>query len=84
MPLFLIHRPRGAEHLRRPSLIHGAIVEAADAGAALEAADALVGHQGHFTDYAVTEVAATAADGFCPALTEGDLVGDVYQTRRGA
>lgn len=41
MALFLVTRPRGADHLRNPSGIHAALVDAADGPAAILAANAL-------------------------------------------
>lgn len=85
MPLFLIHRPAGAEHLKNPAALHGALVDAADAPAAIAAANALAPDlNAPFTGYTATQVAATAAGGFVPALVQGDVVGTGRQTRRGA
>lgn len=85
MALYLIHRPRGADHLKNPAGIHGALVDAADAAAAITAANALAsGLNAPFTGFTATLVAATAQGGFVPALMEGEVVGTAYQTRRGA
>ena len=85
MPLFLIHRPKGADHLRNPAALHGALVDAADAASAIAAANVLAtGLNSPFTGYTATQVAATAQGGFVPALVQGDVVGAAYQSRRGA
>lgn len=85
MALFLIHRPRGADHLKNPAGLHGALVDAANGPAAIAAANALApGLNAPFTDYTATQVAATAQGGFVAALIEGEVVGTAYQTRRGA
>lgn len=84
MALFLIHRPRGAENLKNPAAIHGALVDAVDGPAAIAAANALAPDLNEpFAGYTATQVAATAAGGFTPALIEGDVVGTVYGARRG-
>lgn len=85
MPLYLIHRPRNAEHLRNPAKVHGALVDAANPGAAVAAANALAsGLNAPFTGFTVTEVAASAAGGFVPALVLGEVVGAAYGQRAGA
>lgn len=85
MPLFLIHRPRGADHLKNPAALHGALVDAADAASAIAAANALAtGLNSPFTGFTATQVAATAAGGFVPALVQGEVTGAAYGTRRGA
>jgi len=85
MALFLIHRPRGAENLKNAAGLHGALVDAADGPAAIAAANALAtGLNNPFDGYSATQVAATAAGGFAPALVEGEVVGTAYQSRRGA
>jgi len=44
MALFLVTRPKGAEHLRNASGLHAAIVDAASGPAAIAAANALAPH----------------------------------------
>jgi hypothetical protein len=84
MALYLISRPRGAQQLRNPAALHGALVDAADATAAIAAANALAtGLNNPFTGYAATLVAATAQGGFVPALIEGEVIGTAYGVRRG-
>jgi hypothetical protein len=84
MALYLISRPRGAEQLRNPAALHGALVDAADATAAIAAANALAtGLNNPFTGYTATLVAATAQGGFVPALIEGEVTGTAYGVRRG-
>ncbi len=79
MPLFLVTRPPGAEHLRNPSGLHGALVDAADGPGAIAAANALAaGLNNPFSGYTATEVAAEAAADFSPALVEGDVLGTSY------
>ncbi|MFV1496378.1 hypothetical protein VW040_08595 [Phaeobacter sp. JH85H1] len=79
MALFLVTRPRGADHLRNPSGIHAAIVDAADGPAAILAANALAPRINEpFAGYDTTQVAATAAGGFVPAIVQGDVLGDAY------
>jgi hypothetical protein len=79
MPLYLVTRPRGAEHLRNPHGTHAALVDAASAPAAVAAANALVPHLGApFTGFDVTQVAATAAGGFAPCVFQGDAMGAAY------
>ena len=79
MPLYLITRPRGAEHLRNPSGTHAALVDAASGPAAITAANALVMHLGApFNGYDTTQVAATAAGGFVPCVFQGDALGATY------
>jgi len=76
MAVYLIHRPRGAENLKNPAAIHGALVDAADGPAAIAAANALAPDLNEpFAGYTATEVAAEAAGGFVPALVHGDVVG---------
>lgn len=86
MPLYLVTRPAGAEHLRNPHAIHGALVEAVDGPAAIVAANALAPNLNTpFAGFDITEVAATAAGGFAPALVQGDVLGDAYSgSARGA
>lgn len=79
MPLYLVTRPKGAEHLKNPAALHGAIVEAADSAAAIAAANGLAArHTAPFRGFDATQVAATAAAGFAPALIQGDVLGDAY------
>lgn len=79
MPVYLVTRPAGAEHLRNPAGLHAAIVEAADAPGAIDAANAMApGHNTPFAGFDVTEVAAAPALGFVPALVQGDVLGDAY------
>ena len=79
MPLYLVTRPRGAEHLKNPSGVHAALVDAADAPAAVLAADALAPHLNTpFAGFDVTEVAASAAGGFAPCVFQGDALGASY------
>jgi len=81
MALFLISRPRGADHLRNPAAIHGALVDAANATAAIAAANALAPDLNEpFAGYTATEVAAEAAGGFVPALVHGDVVGTASES----
>ena len=85
MPLYLVHRPAGADHLKNPAGLHGALVDAASGPAAIAAANALAPDlNGPFNGYTAVLVAATAQAGFVPALIEGEVVGTAYQTRRGA
>ena len=85
MAVFLIHRPRGAENLKNAAGLHGALVDASDGPAAIAAANALAtGLNEPFAGYTATQVAATAAGGFTPALIEGEVVGVAYGARRGA
>lgn len=85
MALFLIHRPRGAENLKNAAGLHGALVDAADGPAAIAAANALAaGLNNPLSGYTATQVAATAAGGFTPALVEGEVVGIAYGAMRGA
>lgn len=79
MPLFLVTRPKGAEHLKNPAAMHGAIVEAADSTAAIAAANGLAArHNAPFSGFDTTQVAATAEAGFVPALIQGSVLGDAY------
>ncbi|WP_212525945.1 hypothetical protein [Actibacterium sp. MT2.3-13A] len=79
MALFLVTRPKGAEHLRNASGLHAAIVDAADGLAAIAAANALASHlNAPFDGFDTTQVAATAAGGFAPALIQGDVLGAAY------
>ncbi len=79
MPLYLVSRPKGADHLKNPAGMHGALVEAADAAAAIAAANALAPRMNTpFAGYDATEVATAAAGGFAPALIQGTVVGDAY------
>lgn len=79
MALYLVTRPKKAEHLRNPSGIHAALVDAADGAAAITAANALAPRlNAPFAGYDATQVAATAAGGFVPAIVQGDVLGDAY------
>lgn len=79
MALFLVTCPRGAEHLRNPSGIHAALVDAADGAAAILAANALVPNLNTpFAGFDTTQVAATAAGGFAPCVFQGDALGSTY------
>lgn len=79
MALFLVTRPRGADHLRNPSGIHAALVDAADGPAAILAANALAPHLNTpFAGFDTTQVAATAAGGFVPCVFQGDALGTTY------
>lgn len=79
MPLFLVTRPKGAEHLKNPTTLHGAVVDAADGTAAIAAANALATrHNAPFAGFDTTQVAATAEAGFVPALIQGNVLGDAY------
>ncbi len=86
MALFLVTRPKGAEHLKNPAGIHAALVDAADSAAAIAAANALAPRLNDpFAGYDTVQVAATTAGGFAPALVQGDVLGDDYTGRaRGA
>ena len=85
MPLYLVHRPAGADHMKNPAGIHGALIDAASGPAAITAANALAPDlNAPFAGYTAVLVAATAQAGFVPALIEGEVVGTAYQTRRGA
>lgn len=85
MALYLIHRPAGAEHLRNHGGLHGALISAADAAAAIVAANALVPDiDTPFDGFTAVLVAATASVGFTNALIQGDVVGSAYAgPRRG-
>lgn len=79
MALFLVTRPKGADHLRNPSGIHAALVDAANGPAAIIAANALTPHLNTpFNGYDTTQVAATAVGGFVPAIAQGDVLGSDY------
>jgi hypothetical protein len=79
MALFLVTRPKGAEHLRNPAGIHAALVDAASGSAAIAAANDLATNlNSPFDGYDATQVAATAQDGFAPALFQGDALGASY------
>ncbi len=79
MALYLVTRPKGAEHLKNPAGIHAALVDAASAAAAIAAANALAPRlNAPFAGYDATQVAATAAGGFVPCLFEGDALGSAY------
>ena len=79
MALFLVTRPRGAEHLKNPSGIHAALADAADGPAAILAANALVPNLNNpFAGFDTTQVAATAAGGFAPCVFQGDALGTPY------
>lgn len=85
MALYLVHRPAGRTDLRNPAGLHGALVDAADATAAIAAANALAPDlNSPFAGFTAVLVAATAQGGFTPALVEGDVVGAAYAgPRRG-
>lgn len=79
MALFLVTRPRGAEHLRNPQGVHAALVDAANGPAAITAANALTPHLNTpFDGFDTTQVAATAAGGFAPCVFEGDALDTSY------
>jgi len=79
MALFLVTRPRGADHLKNPSGIHAALVDAADGPAAILAANALAPNLNTpFSGFDTTQVAATAAGGFAPCVFQGDALGSTY------
>ena len=79
MALFLVTRPRGADHLKNPSGIHAALVDAADGPAAILAANALAPNLNTpFNGFDTTQVAATAAGGFSPCVFQGDALGTTY------
>ena len=86
MPLYLVTRPHGASHMKNTSGIHAALVDAANAPAAIAAANALTAAgtanvarmDTPFTGYTVTQVAATAQPGFVPAIVQGDVLGSAY------
>tara|TARA_R110002124_G_scaffold11974_5_gene56821 strand:- start:2005 stop:2265 length:261 start_codon:yes stop_codon:yes gene_type:complete len=79
MALFLVTRPHKAEHLKNPSAIHAALVDAANGPAAITAANALAPHlNAPFAGYDTTQVAATAAGGFSPCVFQGDALGASY------
>lgn len=86
MALYLVTRPMGAAHLKNPSAIHSALVDAADGPAAVLAANALTPNLNTpFAGYDTTQVAATAAGGFVPCVFQGDALGATYTGRgRGA
>jgi hypothetical protein len=79
MALFLVTRPRGAEHLKNPGNIHAALVDAASGAAAITAANALVPHMNApFAGYDTTQIAASAAGGFSACVFQGDALGTSY------
>jgi len=79
MALYLVTRPKGAAHLKNPSAIHAALVDAADGPAAVLAANALTPNLNTpFAGYDTTQVAATAAGGFVPCVFQGDALGATY------
>lgn len=79
MALFLVTRPRGADHLRNPSGVHAALVDAADGPAAIVAANALTTNLNMpFNGFDTTQVAATAVGGFAPCVFQGDALGSDY------
>ena len=79
MALFLVTRPRGAEHLKNPQGVHAALVDAASGPAAISAANALAPHLNTpFDGFDTTQVAATAAGGFAPCVFQGDALGTSY------
>lgn len=83
--LYLVHRPAGRTDLRNPAGLHGALVDAADAAAAIAAANALTPDlNSPFAGYTAVLVAAAAQVGFVNCLIEGDVVGTAYAgPRRG-
>lgn len=85
MALYLVHRPAWRTDLKNTAGLHGALVDAADATAAIAAANALCPDlNSPFAGYAAVLVAPAAQDGFTPALVEGDVVGAAYSgPRRG-
>ena len=86
MPLYLVTRPHGASHMRNSAGIHAALVDAANAPAAIAAANALTAAgtanvarmDTPFDGYTATQVAATAQPGFIPAIVQGDVLGAAY------
>lgn len=79
MALFLVTRPHGAENLKNPAGLHGALVDAADGPAAITAANAMAPHlNAPFDGFDTTQVAVSAAGGFVPAVVQGDVLGDAY------
>lgn len=79
MALYLVTRPRGAEHLKNPSGIHAALVDAANGPAAITAANALAPQlNAPFDGFDTTQVAATAAGGFSTCVFQGDALGTTY------
>lgn len=79
MPLFLVTRPKGAEHLKNPATVHAALVDAADGPAAVLAANALMPNLNTpFEGFDSTQVAATAAGDFIPCVFQGDALGATY------
>jgi len=79
MALYLVTRPKGAAHLKNPSAIHAALVDAADGPAAVLAANALAPNLNTpFVGFDTTQVAATAAGGFVPCVFQGDALGATY------
>tara|TARA_R110002074_G_scaffold371199_1_gene546245 strand:+ start:932 stop:1192 length:261 start_codon:yes stop_codon:yes gene_type:complete len=79
MALYLVTRPKGAAHLKNPTAIHAALVDAADGSAAVLAANALTPNLNTpFAGYDTTQVAATAAGGFVPCVFQGDALGATY------
>ena len=63
MPLFLVTRPKGAEHLKNPAGVHAALVPHLNTP---------------FAGFDTTQVAATAAGGFAPCVFQGDALGNTY------
>ena len=81
--LYLVHRPAGADHMKNPAGIHGALVDAASGPAAITAANSLAPDlNSPFNGYTAVLVAATAQAGFVNCLIEGDVVGAAYAGRR--
>ncbi|GAA5076724.1 hypothetical protein N0B44_12120 [Roseibacterium beibuensis] len=79
MALFLVTRPRGADHLKNPSGIHAALVDAADGPTAILAANALAPRLNTpFNGFDTTQVAGSAAGGFAPCVFQGDALGTSY------
>ena len=86
MPLYLLTRPSGAPNLGTTAGLHGALVDAASAPAAIAAANGLTASgaagapkmDAPFTGYTATQVAATAQAGFIPVLVQGNVPGSTY------
>ncbi len=79
MPLYLVTRPKGAEQLKNPAAVHAALVDAADAPAAIAAANDLTPQLNTpFAGFDTTQVAATAAGSFVPCVFQGDALGTAY------
>lgn len=83
MALYIVFRPKGAEHLRNTAGLHGALVDAASGPAAILAANALAPDLNTpFAGFTAVLVAATAQGGFQPALFDGDAIGAAYNGAR--